>query len=270
MWQVMISTHSPVFLDLTKDNTTIVRVERSTSDVIGSTTVFRRSDRDPSEGALKLDPVNKEQLKLLNICDPYFTEFFFGGQTLVVEGDTEYAAFKHILSLDPANPRYRTLHIVRARGKYTLCLVIKLLNRFKSNYSVLHDSDNELKRGNAFKANHHILTELDKFTCEKRPFLVASIPNFEMAMFEEEPDDDYSKPFFALHKMKDQNILNKVKALLDALISHDDSKLPSRCLSWSSMEMLRDHISQTSDVPAQQISMFSYGSGFDPVEPATP
>ena len=243
-WQVMISTHSPVFLDLTRENTAIVRVERSTTNAIGSTTVFRRSDQDGFEDGLKFDHQNKEHLKLLNICDPYFTEFLFGGQTLVVEGDTEYAAFKHIVASDPSNPRYRALHIVRARGKNIIRLVLKLLNRFNASYSVLHDSDLESN-----SANEKILMGIKETTCEK--FLVACIPNFEIAMFEAEPPDD-DKPFFALQKMTDSRLSNKVKALLDALISYDAKKLPASCINWSTTDELLERVSEYSKTPRLQ------------------
>ncbi|MBF4317348.1 DUF2813 domain-containing protein, partial [Vibrio anguillarum] len=40
-WQVMVTTHSPAFIDLSRDNTSIVRVERSGDGNIKGTTIFR-------------------------------------------------------------------------------------------------------------------------------------------------------------------------------------------------------------------------------------
>jgi hypothetical protein len=37
----MVTTHSPVFIDFSRDNTTIVRVERQENGTIQGTTVFR-------------------------------------------------------------------------------------------------------------------------------------------------------------------------------------------------------------------------------------
>ncbi|WP_462174330.1 ATP-dependent nuclease [Pseudoalteromonas xiamenensis] len=72
-WQVMITSHSPIFIDLSKDNTTIIRVFRESDSEVKSTTLYR-----PERA--KLDDDDKKNLKLMNICDPYVHEFFFGGR----------------------------------------------------------------------------------------------------------------------------------------------------------------------------------------------
>lgn len=58
-WQVMVTTHSPVFIDFYRDNTTIVKVEKKTDGTIQGTTVFR-----PDK--VILDDDDKKNLKLLN------------------------------------------------------------------------------------------------------------------------------------------------------------------------------------------------------------
>jgi putative ATP-dependent endonuclease of OLD family len=40
-WQVMVTTHSPVFVDFSRDNTTIIKVEKNSEGSIQGTTVFR-------------------------------------------------------------------------------------------------------------------------------------------------------------------------------------------------------------------------------------
>ena len=99
-WQVMITTHSPIFIDLSRDNTSIARVERLSNGVVEGTTIFR-----PKKA--KLDDDDRVELKLLNLCDPYVAEFFFGGKTVL--------AFRHVISCDPQ--KYRHVHVVRSRGK---------------------------------------------------------------------------------------------------------------------------------------------------------
>ena len=44
VWQVMITTHSPQFIDLTKNHTTIVRVEKVDENNIESTTLYKTDD----------------------------------------------------------------------------------------------------------------------------------------------------------------------------------------------------------------------------------
>ncbi len=72
-WQVMVTTHSPVFIDFSRDNTTIVRVDRNHDGNVKGTTVFR-----PDK--VKLTEDDKLNLKLLNLCDPYVAEFFLVGK----------------------------------------------------------------------------------------------------------------------------------------------------------------------------------------------
>ena len=93
-WQVMVTTHSPCFVDFTRDHTSIVRVDRKNDGQIAGTTIFR-----PHKAMF--DGTDRQCLKLLNLCDPYVAEFFFGGHTIIVEGDTEYTAFMHIIGLFP-------------------------------------------------------------------------------------------------------------------------------------------------------------------------
>ena len=38
-------------------------------------------------------------MKILNYVDSYVNEFFFADKILIVEGDTEYIAFKHLAKL---------------------------------------------------------------------------------------------------------------------------------------------------------------------------
>ncbi|BCD21988.1 hypothetical protein BC30090_0885 [Bacillus cereus] len=95
----------------------------------------------------------KKRLKLLNIFDPYVAEFFFGGHSIIVEGDTEYTAFKYVISANPE--AFNNIHIIRARGKDTIVSLVKILNHFGSRYSILHDSDrpftNKRKLNGEFK-----------------------------------------------------------------------------------------------------------------------
>ena len=227
-WQVMVTTHSPCFIDVSRDNTTIVRVERGTEGDIVGTTIYR-----PERA--QLDDDDRERLKLLNLCDPYFAEFFFGGRTIVVEGDTEYTAFQHIRDFFPGE--FKDIHIIRARGKATIVSLMKILNHFGSPYAVLHDSDKKkaMRQGReitnpAWSMNFKILEESKK--SEREVHLVASIPNFEGAYFEEELKAD--KPYTALSKLGDDGAFrDRVETLLKSLV--DPVKpLPKNALAWSS------------------------------------
>ena len=227
-WQVMVTTHSPVFIDLSRDNTTIIRVSRDEMDAIKSTVLFR-----PEKAQLSED--DKDNLKLLNICDPYVHEFFFGGRIVVVEGDTEYTAFAQLKLLYPNE--YDDVHIIRARGKGVIPSVVKILNQFTANYGVLHDTDTKLtSKGTANPAwtvNTSILTEINNSSDLSKTVLIACKSNFEVALLGESVSKE--KPYHTLEKMKnDKDFREKVKALLDALLDNKKEP-PKNCICWQQL-----------------------------------
>jgi len=243
-WQVMITTHSPVFIDFTRDNTSIVRVERTDTTDVRGTTIFR-----PNRAHLNDD--DRARLKMLNLCDPYVAEFFFGGRTIIVEGDTEYTAFGHVAAQNPS--LYRGVHVVRARGKASIISLCKILNQFNSRYSILHDSDRptvltrKAKKqvtNPAWSINSKILDVVKPALSDSRARLVASIPNFEEAFFGEEAEDE--KPYSALeHIRRDGEAFKTIGKLLHALIDHSQP-LPDNALSWGELPQLEARVAQLS------------------------
>jgi putative ATP-dependent endonuclease of OLD family len=227
-WQVMVTTHSPAFIDLSKDNTTIVRVERDKDGGIHGTTVFR-----PTRA--KLDDDDKKMLKLLNVWDPYVAEFFFGGRSVIVEGDTEYSAFQLVKEREPET--FGDVHIIRARGKFIIPALVKILNQFGSGYAVLHDSDKpKAANGNANPAwagNISIMNGVNAAPDPTSVRIVASVPNFDEALFGVATKDE--KPYRAVAQMtEDQASYNKVRSLLDSLLD-PHKPLPAGTMSWSAV-----------------------------------
>ncbi len=111
-WQVMLTTHSPLFLNPLEDHTTIVRLER---------TVTNPSPRTYKSDEVSFTVDEKENLKLLNRFDQGLAEMFFRQLPVIIEGDTEYAAFEAIMQNNahqyPVNSRPV---LVRAHGKFTM------------------------------------------------------------------------------------------------------------------------------------------------------
>lgn len=231
-WQVMVTTHSPCFIDVSRDNTTIVRVERSTGGDIVGTTIFRPE-------TAQLDADDRTRLKLLNLCDPYLAEFFFGGRTVIVEGDTEYTAFQYLRDQFPDD--FKDIHVIRARGKAPIVSLMKILNHFGTPYAVLHDSDKKIamRQGKAitnpaWSMNFKILEESEN--AEDTVRLVASIPNFEGAYFDEELKED--KPYTALAKLSSEgDFRDRVYTLFRSLIN-PSVPLPDNAMAWSAKEDL--------------------------------
>lgn len=240
-WQVMVTTHSPIFIDFSKDNTTIIKVERTADGDIKGTTVFR-----PDK--VRLDDDDKRNLKLLNLCDPYVAEFFFGGKVIVVEGDTEYTAFNYIKKQKPED--YKNINIIRARGKATIVSLIKILNHFGSDYSVLHDCDTPritTKKGkemanSAWKNNSNIIEAMNGKPIGRSTRLLASIPNFEEAYFGEVVEEE--KPYNALKVLEEnEEKFNTVEALFKALIDFA-SPPPLNCTEWTTIKDLEEKLEE--------------------------
>lgn len=235
-WQVMITTHSPVFVDLSRDNTSILRVERTHDGLVQGTTVFK-----PRRA--KLDNDDRVELKLLNLYDPYVAEFFFGGRTIVVEGDTEYTAFKFVMSCFPG--RYSGVHVVRARGKACVKALCKILEQFGTSYAVLHDSDRELtkdqKANGMWTENASILAVTEGGRSSKRVRLLAAVPNFEEAFFGKVASDE--KPYQALRRLREDTVARtKIAGVLDALLD-SDGPVVEGTIAWNSMEELSSAVS---------------------------
>lgn len=59
----MVTANSPVFIDPSRDNTSIVRVERIPSGVVQGTSFYRPKTAEFADEG-------KVELKFLNLCDP--------------------------------------------------------------------------------------------------------------------------------------------------------------------------------------------------------
>jgi putative ATP-dependent endonuclease of the OLD family len=211
-WQVMITTHSPVFIDLAKDNTTVIRVERDAQNAVHSVTLYRPLKE-------RLDEDDRANLKALNACDPYVNEFFFGGRPVVVEGDTEYTAFQLMRQASP--DKYSDVQIIRARGKGSILTVLKILNQFSASYGVLHDADKPQGSTGAVSAawgcNASIRAAIEAAPAAQHIRHIVSVLNFETALFGAEANAE--KPYNAHLRIKaDPGVHVRAEAVLDSLL----------------------------------------------------
>jgi len=171
---VVISTHSPVLIRLENDHT-VIEVFRI--NVAGAVALFNSGNRP------RFDDDDLENIKMLNYADSYVNEFFFSSKNIIVEGDTEKIVLEYILNEYP-ECQY---HIISARGKSTIPILMKILNQFQSDYYVLHDLDC-LYDGKANDAEKILKTELTK--CKKigaqitqHSKIFACHSNFELAFY---------------------------------------------------------------------------------------
>lgn len=223
-WQVMLSTHHPAFIDPLEDHTTIVRLHRIEAHLPPN---VYRSEK------IKFDGEEVENLKALMLFDSNVSEMFFGGRVVIVEGDTEFAAFHEAMRLnEPDYPIDQRPLIVRARGKATIAILVKMLAHFKIEFAVLHDIDSpKTKEGDkaspAYSINKNIADAVSAARSNGIPVTYrCSCPNFEQHHGMSLPKKD--KPFESWKAVRDvEAIRNSVLNVLQTLTKKpDDAALP--------------------------------------------
>lgn len=212
---LMISTHSPILIDLSERHTSIQ--------------VFRVGEKEAIQLYKSLneqfDEDDIKNIKILNYVDSYVNEFFFADKILIVEGDTEYIAFKHLAKINNVN-----LHIIRARGKATIGTVMKILNQFKSNYDVLHDVDNHLKHSSStLKAQLTNGKKIFKLKESAGIRVFCSISNFENAIGIGDVSNDKKTQtiYQILHDTSNERFVEArrlIENLFQQILKSDDEK----------------------------------------------
>lgn len=220
-WQVMMTTHSPLFVNPAMDHTTILRLEREGAGDGLSPKTFRTD-----EAGFEAD--EKESLKAIQEMDPTFCEVFFGTYPILVEGDTEHAAFIAAV-VEMGHELIDQVTIIKARGKPQIRAIMKMLIHFRRDFGVLHDcdwpygkegklnKDGSLAKSGSWAHNMEIrkLVNLAK-TLGLGVAHEVSIPDFERRI--SLPRGTAGKPFEAYLAIKQDEVIKKdVQALLQSL-----------------------------------------------------
>ena len=180
-WQVICTTHSPVFIDLTQDHTTLIKVSNNQQGVF-----YFQTDKT------YFTPNEKDNLKMLNRCCPTVNEFFFYPNAILVEGDTEYLAYQYIIEKSGLEGSYC---VINCRGKANIPTFIKIFDQFNANAIAIHDLDTKLRKDGVangmWKINLNIRSLAD--ATNGRVKTVVHAPDFEGFYFNESPSKD--KPY---------------------------------------------------------------------------
>ena len=184
-WQVMITSHSPIFIDVSKPNTTIIRVEKNE----GATKIFSTEKANFSDD-------ERERLQMIRNCHPTINEFFFANKVILVEGDTEQAAFTQVKRED--------VTVLNCRGKANIPMFEKILNHFGMGYIAIHDMDSpkakkkdKFIKNSMWTINGKIIDEAKKGKNNK---VIVNIPDFEGQFFGYLQSGD--KPYNAICELK--------------------------------------------------------------------
>ncbi|WP_338456099.1 ATP-dependent nuclease [Aeromonas veronii] len=204
-WQVICTTHSPVFIDLTQNHTTLIKVSNTQKGVFYFQTDKAQFNKD-----------ERDNLKMLNRCCPTVNEFFFYENSILVEGDTEYLAYQYIIEKSGLEGNYC---VINCRGKANIPTFIKIFNQFNANAIAVHDLDTKLRKDNRSNAmwtiNLNIRTLAD--TTNGRVKTVVHNPDFEGFYLNESPSKDKPYNLFTHLTSDDFETDEKYKKLRESL-----------------------------------------------------
>lgn len=241
-WQVIMTTHSPYFINPFEDHTTIVRLERQNDG--GNAPIAPKTYQSD---LIQFEGDDKQRLQALQHIDPSFSEVFFGSYPVLVEGDTEHAAFMASI-LERQHELVDRVTVIRARGKAILVPLIKVMTHFKIDFGLVHDADSPYKR-NGHK--NGMWTENEKIRTSMQAARQAgvevrhrvSIPDFERHLGGEEASKD--KPLNAyLQVTQDEGLATKVQELLASLMTSEQHEpFSDEALGTNEyMPLLRSHV----------------------------
>lgn len=242
-WQVMLTTHHPAFLDPLQDHTTIIRLHRRPQGAVPN--IYRSEE-------VSFSREDKLNLKSLLAFDTTIAEMFFSPRVIIVEGDTELASFTEIMLNNPSKyaVELRPL-ILRARGKSTILILIKMLEHFRVDFAVLHDIDpprtkNGKRANGRYTDNQNICNAiLSARSNGMKVVHQCSCPGFEIQHGMDLPPSD--KPFHAWQTIRENHDVKKsVTRILDALLKgdgnpnaiDDGSKYESAIKSWAKLNAM--------------------------------
>ncbi|WGS50342.1 ATP-dependent endonuclease [Paraburkholderia sp. D15] len=253
-WQVLMTTHSPYFVNPFEDHTTIVRLERvGADDEAPIAPKTYRSDFITFEGD------EKQRLQALQHIDPSLAEVFFGSYPVLVEGDTEHAAFIAAI-VEKEQELMDRATVIRARGKAILVPLIKVLRHFKIGFGIVHDCDPPFKtngdKNGMWTENKKIRDAImEARTAGLQVRHRVSVPDFERFLGGDEESKD--KPLNAYRAItEDAKLGEQVQTLLKDLVrgeqhepfAPDDMKadymelLRSKILRWAASHGLENTV----------------------------
>ncbi len=140
-WQVLITTHSPVMVDVADEPQSLIIMRRHTET---RRIECKQLDQDPF---MNEDGVVSERQMLRAMLDfhPTVCEAFFAEQAILVEGDSETAILRFareaLLAITGEEHDTDNTTVVSCGGKWTIIPIARLLVKFGISCKVIHDMD---------------------------------------------------------------------------------------------------------------------------------
>ena len=136
-YQVLCASHSPQMIDLSKRNSTLIRMVRSDA----GTKLYQIKDEDlkVAKGAPTIEDLKQAMYEVLRF-NPYICESFYADEVLLVEGPTEEIIVRGILQkLNPA----KDLFIVNCGTVTNIPFYQKVYRKFAIRSHVICDTDGQ-------------------------------------------------------------------------------------------------------------------------------
>ena len=139
-WQIICTTHSPVFINVADAPDSLVILSRTADGSIAVKQLTENPFEESDAGNIERDALRAA----LNF-HPTVCEVFFASKVILVEGDTEMAIFKHCNQLleycDVNLEKSLDCTIVSCGGKWTIPAIGRLLSRYGISFKIIHDLD---------------------------------------------------------------------------------------------------------------------------------
>jgi putative ATP-dependent endonuclease of OLD family len=212
-WQVLATTHSPIFIDLAKPHTTILRVEAS-----------RPEQHYISTDRADFDVEARTRLQMVRACNPVVNEFFFYDEIVLVEGPTEHLVVKHV-----AGCMKRQIHVINCMGKANIPLFARILNQFKVPYIAIHDSDTPNTNGRKRKGTNAMWTLNEKIREAVAEYsggvVFTQFPHFEGHFLDEELSNGKVDNVLDLLSRTESDEYRSLVSIYRRVLSRDSSVL---------------------------------------------
>ena len=129
-FQILCATHSPLMIDISKPNASLVRVLKNDDE----STITYQANRDIFQ-----DTVQKKQLvQMINRFNPHICEAFYANKVLLVEGDSETIIYRELL--DRIYP-IQDIFVLNTGSKNNIPFFQEILTHFQIEHYVIHDTD---------------------------------------------------------------------------------------------------------------------------------
>jgi len=146
-FQVICTTHSPIFLDVSRSHTAIVRAVKSADREVRFFQVTKDLFADDERQG------ERARIQLIANFHPTINEVFFSKRVVLLEEYSSAVAFERfadLIGLFQRHPHLRyDVSLINCQGKQNIPLFQRVLNHFSIPYTVVHDED----RGNPPESN---------------------------------------------------------------------------------------------------------------------